>query len=331
MSLQYIIDRAQQIEIDRRKIVGQTISRSQRLKTSERASAQPWKWRVTPPGAMKWADARGVIELIDFNDRINEYTISLSNVAGMQYITEYRGQVTAAQLNAMTLSSAGTSTFVVGSLPSIGATLTNRTYNMTAVSFSPSTSATYNRAISTTRSDFLITNTEYDTNFYSIKVGDALTATTYITGGQTINSITRDFITLNGIGHTRIVMSANGTASSPAAVSNGDSNITVTVSSATYVTSGTILFAVGDLIQPANSRYPYSITTEVARGSGSTVTVNLHRNVITSEGITYAGAAIKVGNSCTWRVVLSGLPTYQLTPNRLVQYTGDFELFEKII
>jgi hypothetical protein len=331
MSLQYIIDRAQQIEIDRRKIVGQTISRSQRIKTSERASAQPWKWKVTPPGAMKWADARPIIELIDFNDRINEYTISLNNVSGMNYITEYRGQATQAQLDAMTLSSAGTSTFVVGSLPTIGSTLTSRTYNMTAVSFSPSTSATYNRAISTTRSDFLITNTEYDTNFYSIKAGDALTATTYITGGQTISSITRDYITLNGTGYTRIVMSANGTASSPAAVANGDSNITVTVSSATYVTSSTVLFGVGDLIQPANSRYPYTITTAVSRGSGSTVTVNLHRNVITSEGITYAGAAIKVGNSCTWRVIISGLPTYTLTPNRLVQYTGDIELFEKII
>ena len=35
MSIQNIINRAQQIEIDRRRMVGQSISRSQRIKTAE--------------------------------------------------------------------------------------------------------------------------------------------------------------------------------------------------------------------------------------------------------------------------------------------------------
>jgi 3-methyladenine DNA glycosylase Mpg len=67
MSLQTIIDKAQQIEIDRRRIVAQTMSRSQRIKVSERNSAQPWRFTVTPPGSMVWSTNRGVIELIDFN------------------------------------------------------------------------------------------------------------------------------------------------------------------------------------------------------------------------------------------------------------------------
>lgn len=215
MSLQYIIDRAQQIEIDRRKMVGQTISRSQRIKTSERASAQPWKWKVTPPGAMKWQDARGVVELIDFNDRITEYTISLSNVRGMDYITEYKGSLTSGQLDALTISSAGTNTFVITTLPSVN--------------------------------------------------------------------------------------------------------------------SATVMFRPGDVIQPTDSRYPYTVVSTVTRGLSTTTSVQLHRNVITSEDLSLSGQTLRVGTECTWRVVISGLPTYTFTPNKLVQYTGDFELFEKII
>lgn len=219
MSLQTIIDKAQQIEIDRRRVVGQTISRSQRIKTAERSSAQPWKFKVTPPGMLRWADSRGVVELIDFNDRVNEYEISLSNSTGMNYITEYRGEITQLQLDNLTIYSASTASMAITGLPAI----------------------------------------------------------------------------------------------------SGE------------ITSSTVIFAVGDIIQPANSRYPYTVVNTVVRGVNTTTNVTLNREVITSEGVTLAGQAINVGNSCTWRVIVTGLPTYQLVPGKNVQYTGDFELIEKII
>lgn len=226
MSLQTIIDNAQQIEIDRRKMVGQTISRSQRIKTAERSTSQPWRFKVTPPGMLKWADSRGVIELIDFNDRINEYEISLSNKPGMNYITEYRGDVTQAQLDNLTIYAANTASMVITGMPAIG---------------------------------------------------DPITTSTNL------------------------------------------------------VTSSTVIFAAGDIIQPANSRYPYTVVSTVVRGETTTTSVTLNRSIITSEGITLTGQAVSVGNSCTWRVIVSGLPTYQLVPGKNVQYTGDFELIEKII
>ena len=215
MSIQNIIDKAQQIEIDRRKIISQSISRSQRIKTAERSTAQPWKFKVTPPGMLPWSASRGFIEVIDFNDRNTEYEISLNNNAGMNYITGYLGGITQGQLNSLTIQAVGTSTMTITDLPS--------------------------------------------------------------------------------------------------------------------VSSSTVVFAKGDLIQPNNSRYPYTVVNTVLRGLTTTTSVTLNRPIISSEGISLLGQGLKVGNSCTWRVLVTGLPTYQLVPMQRVQYTGDFELVEKII
>jgi len=215
MSIQNIINSAQQIEIDRRRMVGQSISRSQRIKTAERSTGQPWKFKVTPPGQLPWTASRGFIEVIDFNDRVNEYTISLNDNPGMKYITAYQGSMTQSQLNALTISTSTTATLVLTTLPSVSTT--------------------------------------------------------------------------------------------------------------------TVMFKAGDIIQPENSRYPYSVTSQVLRGTTSTVIVPLHRSIITSENINLVGEGVKIGNSATWHVIVTGLPTYALIPMQRVQYTGDFELIEKII
>lgn len=215
MSIQNIIDKAQQIEIDRRKIISQSISRSQRIKTAERSTAQPWKFKITPPGSLPWSASRGFIEVIDFNDRNTEYTISLNNNSGMNYITSYLGSITQGQLNSLTIQAVGTSTITITGMPAVN--------------------------------------------------------------------------------------------------------------------SSTVIFAKGDLIQPNNSRYPYTVVDTVIRGATTTTSVTVNRPIITSEGITLTSEGLKVGNSCTWRVLVSGLPTYQLVPMQRVQYTGDFELVEKII
>jgi len=213
--IQYIIDKAQQIEIDRRRMVGQSISRSQRIKTAERSTGQSWKFKVTPPAQIPWTVGRLVTENINTRDRVEEYTINLSNNPKMSYITAYQGEMTQAQINSLTVQAQGTSTLTLTTLPS--------------------------------------------------------------------------------------------------------------------VSSSTILFAPGDIIQPANSRYPYAVSDYVVRGVNTVTNVTLNRPVITSENITLTGQGVKVGNSATWRMVVSALPTYTLIPMKQVQYTGDFELIEKII
>lgn len=328
MSLQNIIDSAQQIEFDRRRIVAQTLSRSQRIKTAERNSAQPWRFIVTPAGSLKFSDNRDVIEDIMEADRVDEAQIQFNNAA---YLTAYQGQLNQTQLNTLNISATTTASVTINSLPTIGDTINTTNVTLTARSFSTTTSVTYNRALSTSRNDFLITNDQFQSNYSNFGVGSVLSTSTYITGSQTISSVTWNYITLNGIGYTRIVMSANANANSAAATVDGDSNINVNAARTTTISSSTVIFQKGDIIQPNNSRYPYSVTGQVIRGSGSSVTVNLNRALITSEGVTLTGQGIKVGNSCSWRVVVSGLPTYQVVPYDRLQFTGNFELVEKII
>ena len=331
MSIQNIINRSQSIEIDRRKITAQTLSRSQRIKTIERDSSQPWRFKVTPPGQLDWATSRGFIEVIDMNDRFTEYEISLNDASGMTYITEYQGDLNATQLSSMVVSTTTTATLTLNTLPSIGATISTSTVNLSAKSFAIATNVTYNRAFSTSRNDFIIPTTTYDNLVNKPLAGDTLSAATYVISGQTISTITRNYIIIAGVSYTRIVMSAVPDASSPAALVDFDSDVSITASRIKSVSSSSVVLAQGDFIQPINSRYPYTVKETVLRGTDTTVVVELHRNIITSEVTTITNAGILVGNDVSWRVVVASLPTYQLIPGRRVQYTGDFELIERVI
>ena len=92
-------------------------------------------------------------------------------------------------------------------------------------------SSTYRSAISSTRNDFLITTAAYDALTTPLAVGDPVSVATFITGGQTIASWTRDFITINATSYTRIVMNAVANSTSTQAATNGAQNITLTLTS----------------------------------------------------------------------------------------------------
>jgi hypothetical protein len=161
-------------------------------------------------------------------------------------------------------------------------------------------------------------------------VGDTLSVATYITGSQTISSITRNYITIQDVGYTRIVMSAVANANSPDATFNDSANVTVVDTFTTYVTTATQVFVPGDFIQPTNSRYPYIVTNTVTRGSGSTTTATVHRPAITSEAISLT-TPLRIGNSCTFQLIVATLPTYRIVPYDLMEWRDDFVLIEKII
>jgi len=119
MSLQTIIDSAQTIDIDRRKIVGQTISRSQRLRTAERESSVAFKITVTPVARFRYSQYRTVLESLMQKDRFEESKVNLANRSGLDYITRYQGGLTSGQLSSMTISQFTGTTVTFGSLPSV--------------------------------------------------------------------------------------------------------------------------------------------------------------------------------------------------------------------
>ncbi len=103
---------------------------------------------------------------------------------------------------------------------------------------------------------------------------------------------------------------------------------TISVGNLPAVASGTIVFAAGDFLQIGN--YPYKVTTQVLRGSGSTVSVTLHRPVI---GTPSVGTLTAVGSSCTFSVVAEVCPTYTLRPmtnGAFVDWDADFVFRENV-
>jgi hypothetical protein len=107
------------------------------------------------------------------------------------------------------------------------------------------------------------------------------------------------------------------------------------------VGASTILFKPNDLIQigtGTNNPFPFTSTTEVLRGGGSTVTVTTHRPNIISTSV--AGSSIKVGNSCYFYMFCPNMPVYKLIPgghlisgsntvnNALIEFSDSFMLYE---
>ena len=96
-----------------------------------------------------------------------------------------------------------------------------------SITVTNSISTAYASAISTTRNDFLITNADYDSAF--AQTSDTLSASTYVTAGQSISSITRSYATVAGVSYTRVVMSSNGNGVSTTGSGN---NVTIAITAA---------------------------------------------------------------------------------------------------
>lgn len=103
---------------------------------------------------------------------------------------------------------------------------------------------------------------------------------------------------------------------------------TISVGNLPAVASSTVVFAAGDFLQIGN--YPYKVTAQVLRGSGSTVSVTLHRPVI---GTPSTGTLTAVGAACTFNVVAETCPTYTLRPmtsGAFVDWDNDFVFRENV-
>ena len=195
------------------------------------------------------------------------------------------------------MSSAGTASSTAG------------TGNNVTVTVTSASSATYTRAISTGRTDFLITDTDYDAlgGAGSIAVGDRLSLATFITGGQTILSVTRSYITLATVSHTRIVMSSVGNSNSTAGSGN-DQTVVVTAagSAATYTGTNFLFFTSGSWVSSGAVANTKVATTDTKFPAGTSVSTISTR--------TFTGTTvyrITFTQSSTTAIAAAGTVTFQ--------------------
>lgn len=103
---------------------------------------------------------------------------------------------------------------------------------------------------------------------------------------------------------------------------------TITVGGLPSISASLYVFKAGDFLQLGI--YPYKVTADVLRGSGSTVSVTLHRPII---GTPTLGPLTAVGTGCSFYMLAERCPTYTLNPapnGAFVQWDEPFVFREDI-
>jgi hypothetical protein len=152
------------------------------------------------------------------NLRITDVLSTASFITGSQTVSSVTQNYT---------TIAGTSYARIIMTAVANATSTIGAANTVVVTATSSATAIYGSAISSGRIDFLVTDAQWAAS--GIQAGDTVSASTNLTGGQTINSVTTSYITISSVTYTRVIMSSNGNATS---TSGGGNDITVTVTAA---------------------------------------------------------------------------------------------------
>ena len=229
MSLQQIIDTAVNIEINRSKLVAQTVSRSGRISTASRNWANPFRFVVTPKPVWTASEYRSVFaELLD-NDKYLPYGFYLNNVdattrlaiLGNSWMVNYQGGGDLVGAYSKTWASGGAS----------GA-FTVTLNNVTGLSIGMYISGTG------------ITGTTTITNIAGSQITIAAAFTTQAAG-------------------TYLIGSNNSLDSYSATSQTSGAMICLTNINSTTSTAGTYLFNTGDYLRLANYRSPYIATDDV--------------------------------------------------------------------
>jgi hypothetical protein len=123
---------------------------------------------------------------------------------------------------------------------------------------------------------------------------------------------------------------------------SASANKTLVLGTLPSISSTAYIVKTGDFCQVG--RYAYIATADVQRGSGSTVNIPVHRNLIDAIVSTVQcvigqyGTTISLGGNTytgtTFPVILREYPTYALVPmtnDSFIQWSGTFKAFEDVL
>jgi hypothetical protein len=117
MSIQNLINVASSLEINRRKVVSQQMTRSDVVKVGETPTRNPWKMTVGLSVVKPYATARALMESVDYYDRAIYQDITFSNNPKLSYMFAYQGDLNLAQRNNLRVSSFSGNQLVLTGLP----------------------------------------------------------------------------------------------------------------------------------------------------------------------------------------------------------------------
>lgn len=326
MSLQQIINDAVNIEINRARLVAQTVSRSGRISVSSRNWTSPFRFTVTPKPVYTAAEYREVFaDLLD-SDRYLPMTFTLNDIdpstfladLGNSWMIPYQGGGDAASGGNNTLDSYSAST------DTSGAKIVLNNTNSTTI-----TAGTY-----------LVKKGDYlkPTGFRYpyIATADVVipTAAASVTGVVQPAGVTVEFNV--GISNLSYISTTTRTA-----VTGITSTTGLTVGQIVTKISGAGAFGGVTYIASVDSATQISIVTTTAATSGSitfsgsgntgtpAVAVPIHRGFI---GTITTNTLVRVGaRAAAFNVIVTNLPQVRYLPGQLVELTGNIELIEEVL
>lgn len=123
MSLQTILSISESISINDQRFVGQTLSRNQKIITSELLTVVPFEFTLKPMNYLLYSQNRSVLSALRAADKSLEQNLNFGSTGWLNYI-KYQGDMTSAQITACQWqTSSAAKVLVLGNLPSITSTL----------------------------------------------------------------------------------------------------------------------------------------------------------------------------------------------------------------
>jgi hypothetical protein len=327
MALQDIIDSAVNIEVNRSKLVAQTISRSGRISTASRNWANPFRFTVTPKPIWTASEYRAVFETLLDRDRYEPHGILLNNInsttflanLGNSWMINYQGGGDVASGGNNNLDSYGATSATSGTKIVLtntnSATITAGIYLVKAGDYLRPAGNRY---------PYIATSDVIIPTAFTGKTGTIVAAGTNVFTGEGITNVsyiattTRTAIT--GIGSTTglsvgQIISENGSNTGSFGgltyIASIDSSTQISIVSTTANTAGSITFdGTGNTSTP-------------------TVCVPIHRGYI---GTISSNTDVRVGaRAAGFNVIVSKLPQIRYLPGQFVELTSDIELVEEIL
>lgn len=119
MSLQNILAICESVGINDQRFVGQTVSRNQRIITSEILTVVPFAFDMKPMNYLYYSRNRGVLNSLRIADKALEQYLNFGTTGWLNYV-KYQGQMTGPQIAACAWQTASANkTLVLGDLPSM--------------------------------------------------------------------------------------------------------------------------------------------------------------------------------------------------------------------
>lgn len=119
MPLNTILRNSESVGITDKRFIGQTMSRNQRISTSEILSVQPFGFEMKPMSYLLLSQNRTLLSELRTIDREYEDYLNFGSTGWLNYI-QYQGDMSSAQIGACAFqTSSANKTIVLGSLPSI--------------------------------------------------------------------------------------------------------------------------------------------------------------------------------------------------------------------